>query len=422
MSGTPKFFRKAALEKLSTPEKLDQLITVTSPRSWLVLLTLVLALVTGLVWAFQGTTKTKVNAAGIIMSGEVFNIISTTSGQVLELMVGLDDEVQEGQVVAIIDQPQLRLQIQEAEARLLEQELELTQFEAFGKEDVRLQEQVIAQQRISLREQVANNKNLLKFLNTQLASEEELLDQGLITKPEVEQTRQRIANIENENKSIQAKITETNSQKLNLSFGQDQKKLTLQQRINQAQRRIRQLEEQLETNSKVVSKYTGKVLEVMTEKGRVISPGTPLLGVGADWQAKDTELRAVLFVASKDGKKISNEMEALIAPSTVKPQEFGYMRGVVRYISDLPATGQRISNVLKNDQLVQQMLSLGAPFEVHVELVKLESDPTAYAWTSREGPPVPIMAGTPCSGKVTVQQQTPIAIVLPALKEFFQLY
>ncbi len=419
---TPKFFRKAALEKLSTPEKLDQMITVTSPRSWLVLATLVLALATGLVWAFMGTTKTKVNVAGIIMSGEVYNIISTTSGQVLELMVELDDEVREGQVVAIIDQPQLRLQIQEAEARLREQELELSQFEAFGNEDILLQEQVIAQQRISLQEKIENNKSLIEFLNTQLVAEEELLAQGLITKPEVEQTRQQIVNIVNENKSINARVTETNSQKLNLSFGQDQKLLTLQQRIDQAQRRIAQLQEQLEINSKVVSKYTGKVLEVMTERGRVIAPGTPLLGVGSHWQDENTELRAVLFVGSRDGKKISGEMEALIAPSTVKPQEFGYMKGIVRYISDLPATGQRINNVLKNEQLVQQMLSLGAPFEVHVEFVRADTGQGAYLWTSREGPPVPILPGTPCTGRVTVQRQTPIAIVLPALKEFFQLY
>ncbi len=417
-----KFFRKAALEKLSTPEKLDQMITVTSPRSWLVLGTLVLALFTGLVWSFKGTTKTKVNGAGIIMSGEVFNIISTTTGQILELKVGLDDEVQEGQVVALIDQPELRLQIQEAEARLREQELELSQFEAFGNEDIRVQEQVIAEQRISLQERVENNNSLIDFLNTQLKSEEELLSQGLITKPEVEKTRQQIVNLENENKSIRAKITQTNSQKLNLSFGQEQKLMTLQQRIDQANRRIGQLQEQLELNSKVISKYSGKVLEIMTEKGRVIAPGTPLFGIGSHWQDKDTKLRAVLFVPSGEGKKISIGMEALIAPSTIKPQEFGYMRGIVQHISDLPATPQGISNVLKNEQLVQQMLALGAPFEVQIEFVKNESDETTYLWTSREGPPVPVLPGTPCTGKVTVQQQTPIAIVLPALKEFFQLY
>jgi len=67
----PGFFRKAALEKLSTPEKLDQLIKITDSRAWISLLTIALIFSTAISWGFMGRVKTKINTAGILLGGEV---------------------------------------------------------------------------------------------------------------------------------------------------------------------------------------------------------------------------------------------------------------------------------------------------------------------------------------------------------------
>ncbi len=418
----PKFFRKEALAKLSTPEKLDQLIKVTNPRSWIALLTLILMITTGLVWAFKGTTKTKIQASGVIMSGEVYNVVSTTQGQVLELKVALNEEIKAGQVVAIVDQPEITQHIQEAEAALAENEIQLIQGREFGNQDNRIQEQLILEQKSSLEEKIRINKGRISFLSEQLITEENLLKQGLITKSQVEQTRQQVVGLSNENKTIESKITQTESQKLNLTFNQTQKITALTQRIAQGKRRIEQLKEQFKFRSQVTSRHSGKIVEIMTETGVILSPGVPLFKLGTDIQSSERNLRAVLFIPSKDGKKAKEQMEALISPSTVKPQEYGYMKGKITYISDYPATQQGMMNVLKNEQLVRQMLSLGAPFEAHITFERDSTTIGGYAWTSKEGAPLKIFPGTICSARLTVQQQTPIALVLPALKEFFELY
>lgn len=77
---------------------------------------------------------------------------------------------------------------------------------------------------------------------------------------------------------------------------------------------------------------------------------------------------------------------------------------------------------VKNDQLVQSLLSLGAPFEVHVEFEKDPASFSGFKWTSANGPDVFINEGTSCAGKITVKSEPPIAIVIPALKKFFELY
>lgn len=416
-----KFFRKAALEKLSTPEKLDQLITIINPRSWILLATLTLLIAAGLGWGFYGTTKTKVNASGILLSGEVKNIVSIYNGQLLELKVKVEDEIEEGQIVAIIDQPIMRQKIEDAEAFLEEQKIQLEQLELFGSQDLRVQTQFAQEQNISTRENIKKNNGRIKYLDQQLTKEENLLKKGLITDIQVEQTRQQILDLKNNNKSLNAKLTQVGGQTQNVEQDLEQKKTLLQQRISQARRKVGQLQEQFDLGSKITSRHTGKVIEIMTDEGLMLQPGSPLYKLGPLDTAPD-EMRAVLYISSKDGKRVVEDMEAFIAPATVKPQEFGYMKGIISYVSEFPATQQGMMSVLKNEGLVRQMLALGTPFEVHVELEEAPKSLSGYAWTSKGGPPIDIFPGTPCSAQLTVEEQTPISIVMPALRKFFDLY
>ncbi len=59
-------FRKKLLDKLKSPEQLDTLLTVTSPRSWLALLAFVLLLGAVLVWGFVSTIQTTVTGSGVL--------------------------------------------------------------------------------------------------------------------------------------------------------------------------------------------------------------------------------------------------------------------------------------------------------------------------------------------------------------------
>ena len=159
----------------------------------------------------------------------------------------------------------------------------------------------------------------------------------------------------------------------------------------------------------------------MTDEGLMLQPGAPLYKLGP-LDSDVEEMRAILYISSKDGKRVLKDMEAFIAPATVKPQEHGYMKGTIAYVSEFPATQQGMMSVLKNEGLVRQMLSLGTPFEVHVSLETSTNSISGYEWTSSGGPPIDIYPGTPCSAQLTVEEQTPISIVLPALRKFFELY
>lgn len=60
-------FRKSALDRLATPEDLDELMQVTTPRTWFALLALAVLLVAGILWSALTFVTTTVNAQGVVV-------------------------------------------------------------------------------------------------------------------------------------------------------------------------------------------------------------------------------------------------------------------------------------------------------------------------------------------------------------------
>ena len=60
-------FRSAALNRMSSPEQLDQMLEVTTPKYWMALIGIALLLVFGLLWGFFGRMTTKVMGHGMVV-------------------------------------------------------------------------------------------------------------------------------------------------------------------------------------------------------------------------------------------------------------------------------------------------------------------------------------------------------------------
>lgn len=417
------FFRKSALEKLSTPEKLDQLIKVTGPKAWIALLTVSLALSTGIAWAVFGKVKTKLNAVGVVLGGQVHEVVATSSGQLVKLKVAIGDKVKEGDIIAAIQQPELVQQIESAKAVLADRKLEMGKLMSYGSQGSQLEGELISQNRVSILGEIESEKKKLAFLNNQLESENNLLNKGLIVKSQVANTKQQIDASQNTIERLKSQMVETSNRKLNIGFDLQQK-ITLQnQRIAEAERNLQFISERYETQSNIKSSYSGEVVEVLTDAGVVVGAGTPLFKLkNQDEDKLSNKLKGVLYIPSQDGKKIKKGMEAFVVPSTVQPQEFGFIKGKVTYISDFPITQQGMMTSVKNDQLAKGLLASGPLFEVHVEFEKDADSFSGFKWTSAKGPEIAIKEGTSCMGKITIKQENPAAIVVPAFKKFFDLY
>jgi multidrug efflux pump subunit AcrA (membrane-fusion protein) len=105
-------FRQEALERLRSPDQLDKLFAPTTPVAWIALATVLLLVLSALVWSVFGVMATKVSGTGLIIDAEgVVNISSATGGRLADLRVKVGDRVHRGQVVATVEQPALEAQI-----------------------------------------------------------------------------------------------------------------------------------------------------------------------------------------------------------------------------------------------------------------------------------------------------------------------
>jgi len=114
-------------------------------------------------------------------------------------------------------------------------------------------------------------------------------------------------------------------------------------------------------------------------------------------------------------------MEAKISPSTVKPEEFGFIKGKVTYASDFPDTPAELMRNFENEVLVKALTEAGPVTELHIEMDKNLKTPSGYQWSSPKGPSVTISGGTLCTAEIVTRWQAPITLVLPFLRRAFGL-
>ncbi|QHW32310.1 NHLP bacteriocin system secretion protein [Paenibacillus rhizovicinus] len=101
-------FRKVSVERLSSPEQLDTLMKVTSPRGWLALAALGVLLAAAIVWGFAGTMSTKITSQGVLIRpGGLQTIFVDSGGTLTDIRVVENDYVHKGDVVARVEQPAL---------------------------------------------------------------------------------------------------------------------------------------------------------------------------------------------------------------------------------------------------------------------------------------------------------------------------
>jgi HlyD family secretion protein len=409
-------FRSVALERLSSPEQLDQLMQVTTPRGWLMLVGVGALLATALVWGVLGSVPERINGKGILArSGGVLEVEASGDGRVTDVSVRVGDVVSEGQVVARIQRQDLALRIQQKRAEVAELGRRHQQQVQFGERDVQLQAAYRAQRREQLQASIDAGSNTLRSLNEKIEKQGQLVEQGLITRQALLGTTQERDQAEERVRQARSELVQLDAEAGQVQNTTRQALQESQSRLTAAEQELAQMESELRTTSDVTSPYTGRVLEVIAEQGNMVNRGQPILTVDLTGKAVKG-LEAIIYIPSIHGKKIRPGMEVQIAPSTVKKEEFGYLLGTVTYVSDFPVTPQGMQQVLKNDRLVTSLSGDDAPYEIRVDLLPDPDNLSTYRWTSSEGPPIRIQSGTLASAGVVVERRRPILMVVPQLR------
>lgn len=110
---------KESLERLSSSEKLNQLMQVVKPKSWLPVFALGSVAGVTLTWGIFGTIPVIIEGRGVIIyPTTIVPLKSQSAGQLMMLNIKAGDVVKKGQILATIDQTEVRKQLQKQQAKL----------------------------------------------------------------------------------------------------------------------------------------------------------------------------------------------------------------------------------------------------------------------------------------------------------------
>ena len=407
-------FRKVALERLSSPEQLDQLMQVTDPKGWLALGAMGVLLLTSLAWGVFGSIPTEASGEGILLrQGGVSSLVAAENGQVEEILVSVGDVIEKGQVVARIRQEELLRQIKDSRDKLAAARAEYQDLVRYAGEQRRLRDQDLAQQRTNLQRSVQALERQVELTRQRIASERDLLKDGLITKQTLLTSEQSLNTAEDQLASARLDLNGLELKRIEAEQQVDQQIQSREAQIRDLEIELRERQARLGEAARVVSPHAGRVLELLVDRGDVVSPGTPILNL----EVVSENLMAVLFVPATAGKRVQPGMAVRIAPSTVKREEFGSILGRVTWAAEYPSTSRGMIRLLGNEALAQKLMQEGPPIQVNVALTRDPSTPSGFRWTSSKGPSLKISSGTLATGDVVVRQEAPINLVIPKLRE-----
>jgi HlyD family secretion protein len=421
VSDKASIFRQVSLDRLSSPEQLDQLVQVVRPRLWLFWAPLAFILLGALAWGFLGTVPATVTGRAILLQqGGLAEVSAAAPGRVTELLVTIGARVERGQAVARIAQPELVERQRQAQDRLAEAGREEQRLQGLLRQGADIQTASLQQQRVLLEQQQRAADERGRILAERATVQTALLAQGLVTRQTLlgTQAEATAARLESENTRVQVRqlalrqLEERKQAESQLSQARAQ--------VAEARRAVESLAETARLTTVVESPYAGRVVEVRVTAGALVSPGAPLVAVEpAEGGAEG--LAAALYLPASEGKKVSPGMAVHISPATVRREEYGYLVGEVTFVSDYPATPQSMRSTLQNEELVRQLSGSGAPIELRAKLLRADTA-SGYRWSSSSGPPLKVTAGTLAEGEVVVRRQPPITLVIPALRRALGVY
>lgn len=411
---TTDIFRKVSLARLSSPEQLDLMLRVTTPRTWIALAALLLVLGAAAVWGFAGSIATKADGQGVVIrSGHVTNVATLGAGRLLDVQVKVGDLVKANQVIATVAQPALLEKIRIAQAQIEDASGERSRVQSVRSQAVVLQLESIKRQRANYEQEIEDLAVQRRLVTEQVPVDEELLSKGLITKQQVIGTKQKLTMLEGQMSRLRTQLTQLNSTQYQAENEGVKGDLDYQNRIVDLKRNLGALKKELDFAYQVISPYSGQVLEVKVAPGALVSPGTAVISV----QPEAKELEAVVYISARKAKGIQVGMDVELSPTIVKREEYGFIRAQVTYVAEYPSTEEALMRIFENNMLARSLAGEGPVTEVRVRMLEDRSTPSGYKWSSSTGAPVKITGGMLCSAQVVTRQQRPISLVFPTIKE-----
>ena len=379
MSENQNLFRKAALDKLASPERLDVLMHVAAPRDSIAKWTAAALVAAVVLWGVFGSIPERIPGEGQLQGGGgTQQIPAPGEGLLTTITVAENGRVSEGQLIATISAVGLQESTQAAEARYQETERQAMM--------IRTSE---SGQIAGLESKRVTYESQLRERQAEFARKEPLFKSGDLPGKELDAIRSQI----DANKSAIAA--------LNVEITTRQTLITnAESMVRQALIDLQQAKNTVANVTQVTSAITGRVTRVHRQQGDRVSKGEMLADV--EVESTDQAMEIVAFVPASYGQKVKEGDSVQVTVAGIRREDSGFLKGVVTFVSPALVPAERVAAVTNEKK------QEGASYELKIAPVVDPYTISGYAWSTGKGPPQKFSGAVPVQIAVEVGERTPM--------------
>jgi len=413
-----KLFRKVALARLSSPDRMDALLGIGRPLTVLAWAGAIVVATTFLIWGFHWRIEQKIGGRCILISPSGIAEVTASAGGVVDgLNVKLGDQIAANQEVGRIVRPELEDQIKQARARLAELERRREEIERFRQRAAgqgrvaRTAEQALHETQKRLAEEK------LKAIGARVTAERALVAEGLITRRTLLDTEEAYAAAMLEREQLADRAAQTGLGFVEQERQREREKVAIDFQVNETRRNLEASLEIVRQSAPIVSPFAGRVVEVKLGNGVAVGSGTPVLLIERTDGAQG-DIEAAIYLAGGEGKLVASHMQAEIVPDYVKRQEFGFLRGRIESVSDYPVSSPGMRLLVQNDNLVRELSGSKSAIFARARLERQSSG--GFVWSAAASAPPEVRTGALCHAEVTVGERPPFALLISRGKQWLR--
>lgn len=394
-------------------------IKIIKTSYWLWILLVIIPFICLIIWSIFGVIYTDAHGRIIILSSpDRVNIITAQYPGVIEKFnVTATEKVKKGQIIAVVDQSELKIQLDHAKEslkRLKEEQKELNNeysiFKNFSNQ-YRIAAKKLSDQKIS---DLESQKAYYQYLNKH---EKDLYAKKLLTLPDVKKTEIDLFGVLENMFDTKDRYNSVLLDQENTKISWIERLTEINTQVDQQQMQVQFLNYKYNTAKYIRSPMDGVIDQILVPIGTNIQPSQSIASVSENGKAS----YALAFLPIDQGKKIQVGAKAYIAPGTVNKNIYGYILGKVERVEEFQSSSQAINAIIVDNVMTQHLEEQDLNFVAWVKLTDDPSTPSGFKWTSKKGPPFIITPGTLGKINVITAMQHPIELFLPFLKTFFDI-
>lgn len=411
-------FSEKALANLSNVGRSHALTSAKNSWSYFLLAAVTLLFSGLMLWGFYGSMVESVSGVGItLLNKGTHPIIANGTGTLTHLNIHIGTNVSHGETLGQIHNAELFFNINKLgnEYTALISEVEIlrdgvTKLTS-GKIESEKQRQKILTELTALQQKSRHRaEEIVQLYST-------LLKSGSASK---------MSYFESLDAQTQAEISFANTlfQAMEANLSQEETLWQLQRQLLEMQQTLDHKKRELDLAMRlfresnwISSKFDGKVTEIFKKEGSFVQIGEPIAMVSSDIKEG---IYLVTFIPAMNSREIKCGMSANFSPAIAPANRYGYIKGVVREVSQIPINPSAIQIELANDVLTQQIVQQGAVIRVVIELIPDSNTLSGYAWTTKRGYKGTIANGMMGEVFIHIDHRSPASYVLPAVREFFK--